>query len=67
MSRLPHLVVLPCFLALGSGARAAGVVFVDAAAGGAGDGSSWSNAYTDLRVALDGAASGDDLWIAQGT
>ncbi len=35
--------------------------------GGLNDGSSWSNAYSELFVALQNANNGDQLWVAQGT
>ncbi len=37
-------------------ARAGPIVFVDADADGANDGSNWENAYTDLQTALADAA-----------
>ncbi len=39
---------------------------VDDTAGGAGDGSSWSNAFTTLQPALAGALPGDRILIAEG-
>ncbi len=40
-------------------------VFVDQAAAGSNDGTSWENAYTDLQDALSGVGP-KDVWIAQG-
>lgn len=45
------------------------IVYVKAEAGGAADGSSWSNAFGDLQEALD-ATGGEDtfqIWVAAGT
>ena len=42
------------------------VVYVDLDAAGAGDGSSWTNAYTDLSTALMETTTGE-IWIAAGT
>jgi hypothetical protein len=46
--------------------RAATTIFVDFHASGAGDGTSWANAYPDLSLALAAANSGDQVWVARG-
>lgn len=46
---------------------AVGEIFVDVDATGANDGSSWTDAYTDLNDALALAGSGDPVWVAEGT
>ncbi|MCP4438843.1 MAG: T9SS type A sorting domain-containing protein [Aureispira sp.] len=43
------------------------IIYVDINATGANNGSSWADAYTSLQEAIDSAAIGDTLKIAQGT
>ena len=43
------------------------VIYVNAAAAGADDGSSWPDAFNILQDALDTAVIGDQIWVAQGT
>ena len=42
-------------------------MFVDADASGANDGSSWTDAYTDLQSALANARGGVQIWVAEGS
>ena len=44
-----------------------GTIYVDADASGANDGSSWTDALTNLNSALGIAADGDEIWVAAGT
>ncbi len=53
-------------LSLGAATMLSAQVFVNAAAGGANDGTSWTDAYTDLGTALQNTTSGD-IWVAAGT
>ena len=54
------------FGAVGRAAAAAPVIYVRAAHWGAGNGTSWSNAYGDLQQALAVASAGQEIWVAAG-
>jgi hypothetical protein len=44
-----------------------GTIYVDQSATTGGDtGVDWNNAFLDLQDALEAAASGDEIWVAQG-
>ena len=42
------------------------IIYVNAAANGAANGSSWDDAYTTLQDALALAVDGDEIWVAKG-
>lgn len=48
-----------------SGAARA-VIYVDISASGAGDGTSWVDAFVALQDALSAAAPGSEIWVAEG-
>ncbi|MBN1511462.1 MAG: right-handed parallel beta-helix repeat-containing protein, partial [Phycisphaerae bacterium] len=65
-----RLLVVPALLPIAMMAGPAWgqpVVYVDAAATGAGDGTSWANAFTSVQAGLNAAASGAQVWVASGT
>jgi len=51
---------------LGGTLSANEIFFVDQAATGIQDGSSWINAFDDLQDALGVASPGDEIWVAEG-
>lgn len=45
----------------------AAIIYVNANATGLNDGTSWSNAFTDLQNAIALSVFGDEIWVSQGT
>ncbi len=52
----------------GSGEATSGKrIFVNGAAAGSNDGTSWPDAFNSLQVAIASASAGDEIWVAAGT
>jgi hypothetical protein len=64
---MPRFLLLALAVGLAGSAEAQGVVvYVDRDATGAGDGTSWADAYSDLQEAIAATANGDAIWVAEG-
>lgn len=69
MRHLYQAVCLGFFIAgaaLPVGVAAQRLLYVEAGAAGANDGSAWADAFTDLQDALAAALPGDEIWVAEG-
>ncbi len=67
MHKVPILIFLSLKLILTTGFDvSAQTIFVDQSATGANNGTSWSDAFTDLQQAISVAQAGDEVWLAAG-
>jgi predicted outer membrane repeat protein len=68
LTRILVLLLMVLFLPGRTGHAAGTTIYVDDdAPGPVHDGTSWITAFTDLQQALVPAASGDQIWVAEGT
>ena len=52
---------------IAAGNAVSAVIFVDASATGNNDGTTWTDAYTNLQDGINAGISGDEVWVAAGT
>lgn len=64
---MKQLYTLFAALTFGVSVHAQNTIYVNASATGNNDGTSWTDAFTDLNDATNSATSGDSIFIAEGT
>lgn len=57
---------LGCYESSSAAPPTAGIIYVDIAASGLSNGTSWADAYNDLQDAIDVASATDEIWVAKG-
>lgn len=67
MKRITNFTLTILMLVISMCSYAQTIVYVKKTASGANNGTSWTNAYTNLRTALTNAPSGAQVWIAADT
>jgi hypothetical protein len=66
MTRCVGRAAAAALISLGVGTASPAIVYVDHAATGANNGTSWTDAYLTLQSAIINANDGDEIWIAEG-
>lgn len=66
LSPLAMLILVTAVAGSGSAAKAQRTIYVSAQAAGAGDGSSWTDAFVFLQDALADVRAGEHVWVAAG-
>lgn len=64
---LKRAAVFALIMLVSLGQLNAAIRYVNINASGTGNGTSWANAYTNFKTAIDNAATGDEVWVAKGT
>src|ERR1700733_7954248 len=67
MKKIFSLIVSLCIFFFINSVQSQTKRYVKTVATGTGDGSSWSNASSNLQVMIDASAPTDQVWIAKGT
>lgn len=62
-----RMIILSLLLGVPPSDAFAAVLYVASGASGGNNGSSWTDAYTNLQTAITASASGDEIWVKAGT
>ena len=62
-----HFYLLLAFMLFTTLGLAQSPIYVDHAATGNADGTTWTDAFTSLQPAIDNAVAGDEIWVSSGT
>ena len=65
-TRMKYAVILTLGIFLSLSLKAS-IIYINYSATGSNNGTSWANAYISFQSALNGAVSGDQIWVSKGT